>query len=402
MTISAKVILNFGVCVALVSVPRAYPTLLKRDQLPESVVKLHEMSQISFTRYSDVPMLTLDEISQGFPWLKNAEIRARSDRREDAAQGASENAPKYVFYYAPSEVTLQTGNRPRTDAEKQKDGKNQRKESAWKRLEISDRKKSGDGLQGRRNVRPDPEAGKRKKNSKVKSKFERSKSGSGRKTNREYREGESVEESKRWPNYYSPKTPALYMQPPRLEYEDEEFWVGSEKRKPKKQADETGSDERLENHRTAKKRNKLKNSERDDNRKYLANHRPIYDREHDPLPEELTEESSDGRPARAHRRPIEAKKDHPKLSQDGERINFQIHGHEGPQTYIFGYDTGNGENRHFRLEERLRDGSVKGHYGFYDANGKLKMVEYKASPMNGYEEKHHAAENHKFEAENAR
>lgn len=31
-----------------------------------------------------------------------------------------------------------------------------------------------------------------------------------------------------------------------------------------------------------------------------------------------------------------------KLSDDGDRIEFQISGHDGPQTYVFGFDTGDG------------------------------------------------------------
>lgn len=30
------------------------------------------------------------------------------------------------------------------------------------------------------------------------------------------------------------------------------------------------------------------------------------------------------------------------LSEDTDRIQFQVEGHEGPKTYIFGFDTGNG------------------------------------------------------------
>lgn len=30
------------------------------------------------------------------------------------------------------------------------------------------------------------------------------------------------------------------------------------------------------------------------------------------------------------------------ISPDGDRVEFQIQGHEGPKTYIFGFDTGTG------------------------------------------------------------
>ncbi|XP_033321424.2 uncharacterized protein LOC117217717 [Megalopta genalis] len=72
-----------------------------------------------------------------------------------------------------------------------------------------------------------------------------------------------------------------------------------------------------------------------------------------------------------------------------DRVQFQIEGHEGPQTYIFGFDTGRGRSRQFRLEERHSDGTVKGQYGYYDAAGKLRTVQYVARPIDGYTERHH-------------
>lgn len=41
------------------------------------------------------------------------------------------------------------------------------------------------------------------------------------------------------------------------------------------------------------------------------------------------------------------------------------------------------------MEERLRDGSVKGRYGFYDPKGKLRVIGYVAGPHSGYQERHH-------------
>lgn len=41
------------------------------------------------------------------------------------------------------------------------------------------------------------------------------------------------------------------------------------------------------------------------------------------------------------------------------------------------------------MEERLRDGRVKGRYGFYDPKGKLRVVNYVAGPAGGYQERHH-------------
>ncbi|XP_071869621.1 uncharacterized protein [Bombus fervidus] len=78
-----------------------------------------------------------------------------------------------------------------------------------------------------------------------------------------------------------------------------------------------------------------------------------------------------------------------KLSEDTDRIQFQIEGHEGPKTYLFGFDTGNGKNRQYRLEERHRDGTIKGQYGYYDALGKLRKIQYVAKPFEGYTEIHH-------------
>ncbi|XP_019698062.1 uncharacterized protein LOC105185474 [Harpegnathos saltator] len=74
---------------------------------------------------------------------------------------------------------------------------------------------------------------------------------------------------------------------------------------------------------------------------------------------------------------------------DGSRVEFQLRNHHGPGTYIFGFDTGHGKNRQYRVEERLKDGSVKGRYGFYDAKGKLRIVNYVAAPSSGYQERHH-------------
>lgn len=72
-----------------------------------------------------------------------------------------------------------------------------------------------------------------------------------------------------------------------------------------------------------------------------------------------------------------------------DRIQFQIEGYDGPQTYIFGFDTGYGNNRQYRLEEKHRNGTIKGQYGYYDAKGKLKKIQYLATPIKGYTETHH-------------
>ncbi|XP_076233899.1 uncharacterized protein LOC143178871 [Calliopsis andreniformis] len=84
------------------------------------------------------------------------------------------------------------------------------------------------------------------------------------------------------------------------------------------------------------------------------------------------------------------------LSNKSDRIQFRVEGHDGPETYIFGFDTGHGKNRQFRLEERHRDGTVKGQYGYYDAKGKLRTVRYIAKPFEGYTERHHETNSRKL------
>ncbi|XP_011311480.1 uncharacterized protein [Fopius arisanus] len=68
-------------------------------------------------------------------------------------------------------------------------------------------------------------------------------------------------------------------------------------------------------------------------------------------------------------------------SKENGRINFHIHGHRGPDTYVFGYDTGNGQ---FRYEERHHNGTVTGHYGYYDSRGRLRKINYTSHPLAGY------------------
>lgn len=46
--------------------------------------------------------------------------------------------------------------------------------------------------------------------------------------------------------------------------------------------------------------------------------------------------------------------------------------------FVFRHD------RMFRFEERDKMGLVKGHYGFYDKLGKLKVVHYDAHPHTGF------------------
>ncbi|XP_004926459.1 uncharacterized protein LOC101741297 [Bombyx mori] len=67
-----------------------------------------------------------------------------------------------------------------------------------------------------------------------------------------------------------------------------------------------------------------------------------------------------------------------------ERTEFRMHGMKGPHSYQFGYDTGKGKNRQFRYEERDNDGLIKGHYGYMDKRGKLRVVNYSAHPELGF------------------
>ncbi|XP_057334506.1 uncharacterized protein LOC130673498 [Microplitis mediator] len=79
--------------------------------------------------------------------------------------------------------------------------------------------------------------------------------------------------------------------------------------------------------------------------------------------------------------------DEVKSYSDEDRVDFHVHGHRGPDSYIFGYDTGKGKNRQFRLEEKHGNGTVTGSYGYYDAKGKLRKIYYNADPSYGYQQK---------------
>ncbi|XP_026751093.1 uncharacterized protein LOC113511623 [Galleria mellonella] len=68
-----------------------------------------------------------------------------------------------------------------------------------------------------------------------------------------------------------------------------------------------------------------------------------------------------------------------------DRTEFRMHGMKGPHSYQFGYDTGKGKNRQFRYEERDNDGIVRGHYGYMDKRGKLRVVNYRAHPEHGFQ-----------------
>ncbi|GAB0093190.1 uncharacterized protein DMENIID0001_082660 [Sergentomyia squamirostris] len=67
-----------------------------------------------------------------------------------------------------------------------------------------------------------------------------------------------------------------------------------------------------------------------------------------------------------------------------DRVEFQMHGHAGPKSYKFGYDTGKGKNRQFRYEEVDNEGKLRGQYGYIDKRGKMHIVKYTSSPDEGF------------------
>lgn len=66
-------------------------------------------------------------------------------------------------------------------------------------------------------------------------------------------------------------------------------------------------------------------------------------------------------------------------------MNFAISGQQGPNSYRFGYDTGKGAHRVFRIEERDAEGIIHGRYGYYDPTGKFRIVNYSAHPKYGFQ-----------------
>lgn len=41
-------------------------------------------------------------------------------------------------------------------------------------------------------------------------------------------------------------------------------------------------------------------------------------------------------------------------------------------------------SRQFRFEERDNDGMVRGHYGYFDEDGKMHVIKYRASADDGF------------------
>ncbi|XP_046751292.1 uncharacterized protein LOC124414313 [Diprion similis] len=435
--ISAKTLLNFGVFITLVIRPRVRAVLVNYEKPFPHRLPIREVSRVSFTQYSDVPMLSLEEIKEGFPFLK---IQSDSTADRTNTRRSFNTRPQYVFYDVPTELASNTGGisdfhhsygnrKPVSVSDKRypfeseinrslqgktvnSKGLTRQTEPVNSRLDrrlVIPKAEGSMGFAGLFKDNPQPYQryiehynNGRDKELKSNTKTINSDNQFVHVPNEKLKDRDfsdethilQISETRAIPKRSYPRVPSRYVQPPMMEYENKEFWVKDKRKSKRPTVDSATNKERLKNHRNVNQKKSKETSSV--NKTPLKNHRPVYDREHDP--EELTESSTNGKVAeRLHKRPKEDPKNTSTLSQDGDRIEFQIHGHEGPETYIFGYDTGDGKNRHFRLEERLRDGSVKGHYGYYDANGKLKMVEYRARPIGGYVEKHHKSNDHEHE-----
>ncbi|KAH9425243.1 hypothetical protein DERP_014680 [Dermatophagoides pteronyssinus] len=69
----------------------------------------------------------------------------------------------------------------------------------------------------------------------------------------------------------------------------------------------------------------------------------------------------------------------PKPYYPPAQVHYVNIGEDLAGDYKFGYDTGkNGAGQSFREESRLPDGTVKGAYGYIDAEGKQRIVKYSA------------------------
>ncbi|XP_023219022.1 larval cuticle protein 16/17-like [Centruroides sculpturatus] len=75
-------------------------------------------------------------------------------------------------------------------------------------------------------------------------------------------------------------------------------------------------------------------------------------------------------------------------NDDGASRNlFHEQGLNGPHSYRYGYDTGDGPNRQTKYEERDDKGIVRGSYTFVDPHGKVQVVTYEAHPKYGFRAK---------------
>ncbi|XP_024945430.1 uncharacterized protein LOC107272372 isoform X2 [Cephus cinctus] len=299
-------------------------------------------SEMSFQAYPNIATLSLDEIKEMFPWLKSKE--------PVVLESNDKNAPRYVFYYKPEQVVLKNKITGRE--------KNSRDQEANEFLKRGFLHQERNFLPGGLNHRSE-----------------------GYRHNDDIVEDPDIftAETKNGPVHSHPKVPSPYLEPPTVSEKDRNLY-SLEKRK---------LIINLLRARKNRARQKLLNQKLNSKEKEKTEDKEIkYVRDH--APENQMEDTSEIKDEATEEQQVKKKPNNPlELSPDGDRVQFHIHGHEGPKTYIFGFDTGNGKNRHYRLEERLKDGTIKGHYGYYDARGKLRMVQYTARPLGGYQEKHH-------------
>ncbi|KAI1286690.1 hypothetical protein HDE_10714 [Halotydeus destructor] len=73
----------------------------------------------------------------------------------------------------------------------------------------------------------------------------------------------------------------------------------------------------------------------------------------------------------------------PSASATNVRV-YKVHEPQGPDTYKFGFDTGeDSDSRHFREESRDSNGTVRGKYGLVDQWGRYRITEY-VSDLDGF------------------
>ncbi|XP_038210667.1 uncharacterized protein LOC119831410 [Zerene cesonia] len=132
---------------------------------------------------------------------------------------------------------------------------------------------------------------------------------------------------------------------------------------------------------------KLKNENEDEKREVTTTEINNEDGRKTRPSEQETSETNNHQPKRDfHLAPVKQAAKRPVYvpANKGERTEFRMHGMNGPHSYQFGFDTGKGKNRQFRYEERDNDGHVRGHYGYVDKLGKMRVVNYDADPQLGF------------------
>ncbi|KAK0181439.1 hypothetical protein PV327_003726 [Microctonus hyperodae] len=133
-----------------------------------------------------------------------------------------------------------------------------------------------------------------------------------------------------------------------------------------------------------KKNSRAEKSKKNSSTKNRDDINPVYIRDHAPVQQhQQTTQINDDNDSKEIKK---QEKTNDENSERKNRVDFHVHGHQGPNSYIFGFDTGSGKNRQFRLEEKHKNGTVTGHYGYYDARGKLRKIYYTSDPMIEYQE----------------